>query len=69
MLLIECYSNDKIDELTQILPTESFFCVSPKHLDGSLVLQVFIDLAEVVVPSAIVALSSYLVAVRYTVNH
>lgn len=64
MLLIECYSNDNINDLTQKLPVESFFCVTPKHLDGSLVMQVFIDLAKVTVPPAIAAISSYLVASR-----
>ena len=66
MLLIECYPDEKVDELIHNLPEESYFCVKPKHLDGALVMQVFIDLAKVIVPAAIAAISSYMVASRST---
>lgn len=64
MLLIESNVNDDVSKLTENLPIESFLVVNPKHFDGTQVVQVFIDLAEIVIPSAIAAISTYLVTTR-----
>lgn len=64
MLLIESNLNDDISKLTGNLPIESFLVVNPKHFDGTQMVQVFIELAEIVFPSAIAAISTYLVTTR-----
>jgi hypothetical protein len=64
MLLIESNLNSEISTLIENLPIESFLVVKPKHFDGTQVVQMFIDLAEIVVPSAIAAISTYLVTTR-----
>lgn len=64
MLIESCFENIEINDLIENLPAESFWIVKPKHIDGSQVMQVFIELSEVVLPSAISAISAYLVATR-----
>ena len=63
MLCINSTKNDKeLTDLISALPDDSFAIVEPKHIDGSQTIQVIIELAKVVVPSAISAISAYLVA-------
>lgn len=64
MLLIESNQESEICKLTEILPIQSYLIVKPKHFDGTQIVQVFIDLAEIIVPSAIAAISTYLVTTR-----
>jgi hypothetical protein len=63
MLLIEVpVNNCDVNSLTEKLPIDSFSVIEPKHMDGQQIIQVFIDLAQVIVPSAIAAISAYLIA-------
>lgn len=63
MLCINSTKNNKeLTDLISALPDDSFAIVEPKHIDGSQTIQVIIELAKVVVPSAISAISAYLVA-------
>lgn len=64
MLLIESNQDSEISMLTEKLPVKSYLIVKPKHFDGTQIVQVFIDFAEIVIPSAIAALSTYLVTTR-----
>lgn len=64
MLLIESNLDNEVSKLTENLPTESYVVVKPKHFDGVQMVQVFVDLAEIIIPSAIAAISTYLVATR-----
>ncbi|MCI8610912.1 MAG: hypothetical protein HFE66_03185 [Clostridiales bacterium] len=64
MLLIETNLNNDVSKLTENLPIKSFLVVKPKHFDGAQAVQVFIDLAEIIIPSAIAAISTYLVTTR-----
>lgn len=63
-MLIESFENDRIEDLSAKLPKESFIIVKPKHFDGSEVIQIFIDIAKVVGPAAVTALSTYLIAAK-----
>ena len=63
MLFIEVPANvSELSLLAEKLPVDSFRVIEPKHIDGSQTVQIFIELAKVIVPSAIAAISTYLVA-------
>jgi hypothetical protein len=63
VLFIEVPANvSELSLLAEKLPVDSFRVIEPKHIDGSQTVQIFIELAKVIVPSAIAAISTYLVA-------
>lgn len=70
MLLIETSINNdnEVSKLTDNLSAGSFLVVKPKHFDGAQTVQVIIDLAKIIVPSAISAICTYLIATRNKPN-
>lgn len=64
MLIESSLANSSIEDLIEELPKESFRIVRTKGLESSQFVQVLIELSKVAVPSAISAISTYLVTAR-----
>jgi hypothetical protein len=51
---------NNLSDLTKMLPNDSYSVVIPKNFDGTEVIQLFIDVTQMVVPSVV----TYLIATR-----
>ena len=63
-MLIEQPLNTRNEKLIEKLPKDLIYVVKPKYFDGTQIVQVAIDFAEIVTPSAITAVCTYLVAMK-----
>ena len=63
-MLIEQPLNTRNEKLIEKLPKDLIYVVKPKYFDGTQIVQVAIDFAEIVTPSAITAVCAYLVAMK-----
>lgn len=52
------------DELTKLLPEDSYVIFYPKHIDGQAIIQALVDVAEVIIP----ALVTYFVGRKSLIN-